>query len=279
MTKPVTAEAVLRLAAAGETGLDRPMARRWIDPDIAGDPRRWRLTPRLALSHQTGFANWRSATGGRLTFAHAPGKGIGYSGEGYEYLARFIARETGETIDAIAHRLVFDPIGMRETSYTGRTWFAGRIAQPSREGTWLEPAIADKAIASDQLYTTARDYAAFLASLIRGDGLTGALIEQRSRVAADQTALLCKTPDKRLCPSRAGFGLGWQVFQFGSRRFLMHTGSDEGEFAFTYWSPNTREGAVFLTNSSAGGAALLDLLDLLEIDTRFLAYLRSQTAG
>ena len=50
-------------------------------PDIAHDPRHAKLTPRIALSHQTGFPNWRPrcaprsrcAPNGQLAFLFDPG--------------------------------------------------------------------------------------------------------------------------------------------------------------------------------------------------------------
>ena len=59
LTKPITAETVLRLASAGKLSLDESMSPFWLDPDIKDDPWSKLLTPRLCLSHQTGFANWR----------------------------------------------------------------------------------------------------------------------------------------------------------------------------------------------------------------------------
>ena len=66
LTKPITAETVLRLASAGKLSLDESMSPFWLDPDIKDDPWSKLLTPRLCLSHQTGFANWRRMTGGVL---------------------------------------------------------------------------------------------------------------------------------------------------------------------------------------------------------------------
>jgi CubicO group peptidase (beta-lactamase class C family) len=57
LTKPVTAETVLRLTSAGKISLDESMSPFWLDPDIQSDPWSKLLTPRLCLSHQTGFAN------------------------------------------------------------------------------------------------------------------------------------------------------------------------------------------------------------------------------
>ncbi len=46
LTKPITAETVLRLASAGKLSLDEPMAPYWVDPDIKDDPWTPLLTPR-----------------------------------------------------------------------------------------------------------------------------------------------------------------------------------------------------------------------------------------
>ena len=50
----------------GKISLDESMSPFWLDPDIKDDPWSKLLTPRLCLSHQTGFANWRRMTGGVL---------------------------------------------------------------------------------------------------------------------------------------------------------------------------------------------------------------------
>ena len=86
LSKPISAEVILRLASAGKLSLDEPMWRYWIDPDLAADQRAELLTPRMALDHQTGFANWRRASGSRLAFIRDPGTAFGYSGEGYQYV-------------------------------------------------------------------------------------------------------------------------------------------------------------------------------------------------
>jgi len=83
LTKPLTAEIILQLASKGRVSLDEPMDRYWSDPDLTSDHRRELLTPRLALSHQTGFPNWRNAQRG-LAFDRQPGTAWGYSGEGYQ---------------------------------------------------------------------------------------------------------------------------------------------------------------------------------------------------
>ena len=131
LSKPISAEVILRLASRGSLTLDEPMYLYWTDPDIVKDERRKLLTPRLALSHQTGFPNWRRQTGHVLIFKHAPGETFDYSGEGYEYVARFAQQKLAIDFERLAQRLVFDPLGMTNTAYTRRPWFDGRIALPT----------------------------------------------------------------------------------------------------------------------------------------------------
>src|ERR1700710_2549531 len=49
LTKPLTAEIILRLASKGTFGLDDAMYPDFVDPDIAADPRSKVLTLRMAL--------------------------------------------------------------------------------------------------------------------------------------------------------------------------------------------------------------------------------------
>lgn len=275
MTKPISAEVALRLAASHRLSLDEPMAPTWTDPDIAGDKRSSLLTPRLALSHRTGFPNWRYETGNVLRFLRAPGTAFGYSGEGFEYLARFIEKKTGEPFEALAQTLIFDPVAMHDSAYTRRRWFEGRIALPTdKEGAALAPQIADEFVASDDIYSTAADYAKFIVSLIQHEGIDDALAGERQRIQTDRKTELCPPTRQIVCPDGVGMGLGWEVFQFGTETLLMHTGMDNGVFTLGYFNPGTRSGTVIFTNSANGPQIVLPILDLIGRDPEFVAFLR-----
>jgi CubicO group peptidase (beta-lactamase class C family) len=81
LTKPITAEIALRLAAAGKISLGEPIYPYWTDSAIVDHPWNKLLTPRFCLSHQTGFPNWRYQTPDHLTFLFEPGTQTGYSGK------------------------------------------------------------------------------------------------------------------------------------------------------------------------------------------------------
>ena len=275
LSKPISAEVILRLASQGKLTLDEPMYLYWTDPDIANDERRKLLTPRLALSHQTGFPNWRRQTGHVLTFKHAPGETYGYSGEGYEYVARFAQQKMATDFETLAQNLVLDPLGMTDTAYTRRPWFDGRIALPAdAEGKTLEPEITEKWVASDLVYTTPSDYAKLVLSVMRGRDLAPAISKERSRIQIAETSALCSSRKAEGCPDAAGFGLGWEVFSIANETYLTHDGSDDGVATFVYINLARKTGTVIFTNGSNGRKIMLPILDLLGENRAFVECLR-----
>ncbi len=273
LTKPVAAETVLRLVAEGKVALDASMATAWVDPDVAHDPRHRQLTPRLALAHQTGFANWRDDAG--LRFERDPGGAPGYSGEGYEYVAHYVQRLTGTALDRHAERLLFAPLGMTHTSHTTPPADRGVVAGSRTHGTWLAPISRAVPSAADDLSTTAGDYARFLLSAMRNDGLDAALVMERGRVQADKRSETCTGIPASVCPDATGFTLGWELYVFDDVPYFMHTGADVDTFCLAYWTPATRSGTVILTNSQDGYRAILPVLDLVGADPKFVEMLRA----
>lgn len=275
LTKPVSAEIAMRLAATGQISLDEDMSIYWVDPDLANDPRVSKLTPRLVLSHRSGLPNWRRDDNGTLSFTREPGEAFGYSGEGFEWLARFIERKTDTTFETLAQGLVFDPSGMHDTAYTRRVWFEGRLAIPyDAELNALEPQIADHYFASDDLVSTPTDYARFMAGLLQRQGVTPQLYQERQSLQTDRRDAACPRDDGVGCVEEEGFGLGWETYLIGGHRFLMHTGMDDGTFTFAYLEPATGAGLVMFTNSSNGWKAVLPILELTGADPAFIAHLR-----
>ena len=262
LTKPVAAETILRLINDGAFGLDEPMSPSFVDSDIAGDPRAAMLTPRLALSHQTGFPNWRD---GKLGFQFDPGKGVGYSGEGYQYVARFAEEKTGERFPDLVRRLVLMPVGASGATLIETPTARSRAAHPkSADGEWKDPDLWTDWRAADNLFVSIDDYAAFVSAVARGDGLSPELNSERLRIQAAQD--LCGGAIDPSCPNPAGFTLGWQRLEFGGKVFLLHTGEDWDARAMAYFNPETRDGAVAMASSAEGMKTMIDLLSTLDPD-------------
>ncbi len=275
LTKPMTAEIILRQASAGKLTLDEPVFTAFTDSDLAKDKRHEKLTVRLLLSHQSGFPNWRTSAG--LAFERPPGTAVGYSGEGYQYAANFTQAKLGQPFETLAHSALFGPGQLKQTAYTGRPWFATHVALPhDSQGKALEPTIASKFNAADLVYATAADYAAFMLEVLNDKGLSPAIAAERTRVQVANRDGYCSGNKAPNCPQEVGFGLGWEVMKFKNEHILMHTGKDPGVFTFAYINKTTRDGAVILTNSDHGWKAVLPILESMNTSPAFLDFLHSQ---
>jgi CubicO group peptidase (beta-lactamase class C family) len=278
LTKPVTAEALLRLASAGKLSLDESISPYWLDPDIKNDPWSKLLTPWLCLSHQTGFANWRRMTGGVLKIRWEPGTQTGYSGEGYNYVGRFAEKKMAKPFDVLAQEIVFDPIGMKETSYTAKDWHAGRLAVP--HGPKTEKPVNTVATTwngADLLRTTIGDYAKFVVSVMRDEGLTKEIAAERATMTRNQVkpeALekACNQAGKpEPCNVSAGMGLGWEVETVNGVKILDHDGSDWGVKTFAMFVPSQGIGVVVFTNGENGTEVIRKVVETLYPNRLYVA--------
>ena len=275
LTKPLTAEVILRLVSAGKLSLDEPMDRYWSDPDLSRDPRRMKLTVRMALSHRTGLPNWRDAKG--LAFDHDPGTATGYSGEGYQYAARYAEHRTGQSFETLAGRWLFAPARMRATGYVSAQGETVPIAVPYNDaGKPLPVERVTRYNAADLAHATAGDYARFLIDARNDRSLVASLAAERSKSQADLTPEICSGSKAATCPPWTGFGLGWQLLGFPDGTTMLHTGKDAGAFTFAAIDRASGDGIVILTNSDNGWRVILPILKRTGSDPKLIAFLRGQ---
>ena len=279
ITKTVVAETVLRLAADGQLSLDESMSAYWVDPDLMDDPRHQQLTPRMALAHTTGFMNWRFfADDRKLAFVHEPGTRFGYSGEGFEYLARFVEAKLGEPFEQLAERYVFAPSGINDASLRVDPGFFPRIARPldaagrfpgyyCRPEGWCRET-GDFSAAGSMVITLA-DYTRFLIRTMHGNGLTPELLRARNTLHAKQAAIDCSPVPEALCPTDVGYGLGWYIAELAHNKTIGHRGSDWSVVSMAYYYEASHDGLVVLLNAPnrAGIAAMVEVLRLLDPDS------------
>ena len=252
LSKPVTAEVFIRLAMAGRVSFDEPMARYWTDPDVQDDPRAQRLTARHVLNHKTGFPNWRMDK--KLSFSSEPGTTFGYSGEGFQYLIRYVERKTGRTYQELAEEVLFNKAGMKDTSFVWQDWFRNRQAWPlDNAGRWYAADALAEAMGASEVNTTAADYARFIVAIMRGQDLTPALRKERFQITQNR-ADSCPKPDgSDPCTVRRGYGFGWYVYDVPGELHVGHSGRNgRGERSQVFMSPSRGFGIVVLTNGANG---------------------------
>lgn len=240
LTKPIVALTTLKLIDKGLIGLDEPLYQYWIDPDIKKDKRYKELTPRVILTHQTGFPNWRYMTEtNKLAFEFDPGTKYQYSGEGFEYLRKAIENKLNKSIEELATEFLFEPLGMTDTHF----WWDSSIDESMYAQNFNEKGekIANKkyyeANAAANLLTTVEDYGKFLEYIINGAGLSEKLYQEMIK---HQVKL--KENDF--------FGLGWEVLtDFSNDEFaLLHTGKDLGVNTLAIWFPKSKNGYLVFLN-------------------------------
>lgn len=179
---------VERLAQEGRIDLDAPIETMLPKPlpeygnvdgygnwgDLAGDERWRKLTPRIILTHGTGFANYAFLEPDqKLKFHFDPGTRYGYSGEGYNLLQFVIEKGLGISLIEAADRLAFAPLGMASSSLMWRSAWAGNAAQGWRaDGTALEHSHQRRPRAAGSMDTTISDIAKFAAAFVSGTGLS-----------------------------------------------------------------------------------------------------------
>ena len=273
VTKSVTAETMLRLAADGRIDLDAAMAPIFIDADLAGEPRAKLLTPRMALSHRTGFAeNWRrDMDGGKLAISRDPGTRARYSGENPTYVAAFASAKMSQEFDALAAKYVFRPAGMTDTYFVPGPSLDHRIAMVrGPDGTLAMPDRSSSPSAADNIHTSVADFARFVSFAMNGEALPKELWQERAKIYDDQVEQACPPGiiPPEMCAEHTGFGLGWMVFDSGDNRFLLHNGKDWGERAIAVFEPQKKYGAVVFTSGANGRSVISDVLQVLLPDAK-----------
>jgi CubicO group peptidase (beta-lactamase class C family) len=251
LSKPVFAYLVLQLLDQGRLSLDDAVST-YAPTDVNGDPRGDVITVRNILCHTAGLPNWRSKDWPLRTFFR-PGERFSYSGEGFVWLQHAVEAITGEELDVVAHRLVFDPLGMTESSFVWQPSFEGDYADPHDGlGAPIPQFRPTEANAAASLHTTVIDYARFLVAVLGGKRLRPktAAMWLSPQVTLLRHGVFCL--DERPAGDSVGiaWGLGWGLetepdtfFQWG----------DNGGFkAMAMGSQRTGEAVVVLTNGAAG---------------------------
>jgi CubicO group peptidase (beta-lactamase class C family) len=243
--KAVFAYLVFTLVNDGRLDLDKSLHEYLQKPlpeypdyaDLAGDTRYRTITARLALSHRTGFPNWRWQMKDRkLRILFNPGEKFLYSGEGYRYLQFVVERITGKDLEALAQERVFRPLGMTSTSYSWRDEYARNCA--------IDRAPIEKMFGPDflrmpncagSLLTTAADYGRFLGAVLAGKGLPG---RWRDEMLRPQTVIMSKGLFGPPAAAAVATGsdaspfwcLGWGGFTSSAGSVRFHVGYDSPEY-------------------------------------------------
>lgn len=277
-TKSAFAFAVMQLVDEGAFALDRPVVELFDRPlvehpdyrDLSGDARLARITPRMLLSHTGGFPNWRRFNDdSKLDIKAEPGSRYMYSGEGIVLLQRAVERVVARPTTELMRERVFAPFGMSRTSMVWQPQHAAETAVGyDADGAPLGHAHREEPDAAGSMDTTARDWAAFLCAVLRGDRLSRKAREEmlrpqiRIRSRRQFPTTNTETTDENDA-IRLSYALGWGLLWSPHGRAYFKEGHDDGFQSYSITFEKPRTAIVIMTNSDNGESIFVELLETL----------------
>ena len=180
LTKPFFATLAMSLVDSGLIDLDRPLIE-YISQDsierALGHPfdypgfrADWfkRITARMVLSHSSGLPHGQRAKPYPVLFE--PGSKFSYSADGYYYLQKVVEHLLREPLDETMRKRVIEPLHMDRSAMVWDDRFSANAAIGHNllgvsNGS---PRKYTEANAAASLYTTAGDYARFVAAVMNG---------------------------------------------------------------------------------------------------------------
>jgi CubicO group peptidase (beta-lactamase class C family) len=263
VSKTVFAYAVMKACDKGILDLDTPLTNYTSERYLA-DPRLDLITPRIVLSHTTGFQNWRSKSD-PLKIQFTPGSRWKYSGEGYNYLQSVLTHLTGHVepndcktyedglrvcasdFDTYMKTNLLVPFGMAASGYLYRAGMArphdekGRLIA-DRKST---PVDAARYGSAGNLHSTAKEYAKFLIAIIDPKP------EDAFRLSAASLYEMLR-PQVKITDTLS-WGLGWAIERHpGMGDIISHSGDNPGFKTMTGASVRRRSAFIIVTNSDRG---------------------------
>ncbi|MEL7251657.1 MAG: serine hydrolase domain-containing protein [Bacteroidota bacterium] len=265
LSKPIFAYFAMKMVDQGLLDLDKPLHDYLPHPAIveASQEAYKRITPRMVLSHSTGFPNF--SEGQPIELAFEPGTDFSYSGEAYQYLAAIIGQLNGvgwkDKFNAIFEEQVTAPLGMEHTSFLWNDYLAAHKVyghnaenQPTDNGLGGWSGKTFNAFSS--IHSEAAEYAKFISAMLKQEGLSEkAFVEM---LATQNT--FSDTNELRAETGQTGWGLGFAQKPSPHGLMHLHTGNNHDFQAYTMFIPDTGYGIVLFTNCGK----LLELLDQLE---------------
>lgn len=174
----------------------------------------------------------------------------GYIGAHLEYPNR----ELGAAYDEAMQRKIFDPLGMKSTTFDYARALAGNHASPHGDDIDGKPTVASMAI-NYSIYPARPAGAVWTSShdLIRyvQDELSLGVLPNGKRLVSAENLLMRRAPQVMLGED-SSYGMGLIVDRKYSIPVVSHGGSMSGFKSNFYFLPDYGIGAVMLTNSDTG---------------------------
>lgn len=262
MSKPILGLLAMQLVDADRLALDRPVVDYGPEQLVPDLPEKRQVTARMLMSHTSGYPNWRPGgeeREGPLPLLFKPGARFGYSGEGTFYLQRRIEAISGQPLDRLAQRSLFEPLGLRHSDFGWTPLIGARqAAGHGDDGTRLPAQKYLHPNAAYTLYSTADDYARLLVEVMKAERGESTLLSQAAaqEMLRRQVEVGAREPIERPGAAQGQavyWGLGWSLNSTAQGDIAHHSGANRTGFrSFSQFSPTRGSGLVIFTNGTQG---------------------------
>lgn len=278
ISKAVGAIGALSLVESGHLSLDEPIDGKLTSCEVRSFVPTWkpRVTVRQVLDHSAGFTvhgfpgyqrtqpiphitevinGGSPANTGPVRVAFAPGTRFLYSGGAYSVLQQLMVDATGEQFADLLQRLVFEPLGMQDSTFE----------QPLPESLWPRAASGHERgatviagdwyvfpeLAAAGLWTTASDLARF-----------GLALQETLRFGKPHPVLSSEMVNLALTASATSsgtWGLGFMLRGRPDGQTFGHSGGNTGFIADLQMHRDFGSGVAVMTNGLSGGEVMYEV--------------------
>lgn len=223
-----------------------------------------KLTPEGAMRALAGMQP-TTAFGELFQYSNVMAAAAGYIG-GHVLYPKL---ELGKAYDKAMRTQVFDPLGMKSTTFDFKKAMTGNFAMPHGFDIDLKPAIGGREIDASIVpvrpaggaWSTVNDMLAY----VRMELAEGVLPSGKRYIAAEP--LLARRAPQVAVAKDLSYGMGLMVDTRNGVAVVSHGGDLPGFHSDMFWIPEAGVGAVILTNSDRGiplrGAVRRKLLEVL----------------
>lgn len=283
LSKPVFATLVMKLVEDGVLNLDKPLqtylekpiyeyspVKKWHDDysDLKVDSLYKKITARMCLDHTTGFPNWRwDEPDEKLRIKYTPGSRYGYSGEGMVYLQVVLEHMFRKPLEEMMHQYIFDPLGMKMSSYTWQPAFENDYCVGHQaDGKLYEKDKDNDARAASTLETTLDDYTLFTKAVLNNTLLKPATTKQmftaQLRLKSVQQFGPWRFKDSTLNDGISlSYGLGWVLLKSPYGTGAFKEGHGDGFQHYSIIFPAAGTGIIIMSNSDNAESIFKELLE------------------
>ena len=243
LSKPIFAYFLLDIFNKCGLPLDQPIYLYYMDNEIdySFDYYKY-LTVSNVLNHSSGWVNWRKSVNERLTFNFKPGTKSTYSGEGYQFLKRYLLYRLDISdfkLNSYFQELLVDKLNCSPMSFLINENNLRSLVSSHKVGEKIEVLPNNNNFyfdAAGGLITNAEAYANFIISLLnKNNKIADELLNLRKNLPQESDGLF------------RSFGFPYKLINNKIRYF--HSGINSGARAYCHFYKTEGFGIVIFANS------------------------------